>query len=402
MLTKERKILTLKLIIFTCLLVGKVDATISPGDKSQKQPKPLKVKTGPRDESVFDLDLIDIEPSAKEILINSGSYYKDTTARRFNGTVLGFVTPWNSHGYEIATTFAKKFDLISPVWFQIVKQDGKYKVNGLHDIDARWMKDVRTKGKNEQRSMQFFPRFLFENFSDNDFTLLLSSDQEIAKVSELLRKTCVQHKFEGIVLEYWLQLGGRVANKFLQKLAISISKALAKDNLKLILVIPPYRPQLVNMFNDYHMDKLYQHVYAFSLMTYDYSTVQRPGANSPLHWIKQSIEHIAPDNTNDVMEKRKKILMGLNMYGNDYTPDGGGPIVAGQYLDLLRNLKKRLTYDENDVENFFEIRTNTGRHYVFYPTLYSLNERIKLAQKMGVGISIWELGQGLDYFYDLF
>lgn len=186
--------------------------------------------------------------------------------------------------------------------------------------------------------------------------MLLSSDEETKKVSDLLRKTCIQHKFEGIVLEYWLQLGGRVANKFLQKLAISISKNLAKDNLKLILVIPPYRPQLVNMFNDYHMDKLYKHVYAFSLMTYDYSTIQRPGANSPLYWIKQSIEHIAPDNTNDVVEKRKKILMGLNMYGNDYTPDGGGPIVAGQYLDLLRNVKKRLTYDENDVENFFETR----------------------------------------------
>lgn len=191
--------------------------------------------------------------------------------------------------------------------------------------------------------------------------MLLSSDEETKKVSDLLRKTCIQHKFEGIVLEYWLQLGGRVANKFLQKLAISISKNLAKDNLKLILVIPPYRPQLVNMFNDYHMDKLYKHVYAFSLMTYDYSTVQRPGANSPLYWIKQSIEHIAPDNTNDVVEKRKKILMGLNMYGNDYTPDGGGPIVAGQYLDLLRNVKKRLTYDENDVENFFETRYGLGK-----------------------------------------
>ena len=251
-------------------------------------------------------------------------------------------------------------------------------------------------------------------------------------VSELLRKTCLEQNFDGIVLEYWLQLGGRVANKFLQKLAISISKSLAKDGLKVILVIPPYRPQLMNMFNDSHLDKLYKHIYAFSLMTYDYSTVQRPGANSPLHWIKTSIEHIAPDNTNDVIEKRKKILMGLNMYGNDYTPDGGGPIVAGQYLELLRNVKKRLTYDENDVENFFEIRyvcifqlnvlytrvyvllkcmvnlffycfrTSSGRHYVFYPTLFSINERIKLAQEMGVGLSIWELGQGLDYFYDLF
>lgn len=80
-------------ILYVYITISSVVGTISPGDKSQKQPKLLKVKTGPRDESVFDLDLIDIEPSAKEVLINSGSYYKDTKVRNFNGTVLGFVTP---------------------------------------------------------------------------------------------------------------------------------------------------------------------------------------------------------------------------------------------------------------------------------------------------------------------
>lgn len=44
------------------------------------------------------------------------------------------------------------------------------------------------------------------------------------------------------------------------------------------------------------------------------------------------------------------------MYGNDYTPEGGGPIVANQFLNLVKNVKGRLKFDEHDIENFFDIK----------------------------------------------
>ncbi|XP_058125108.1 chitinase domain-containing protein 1 [Anopheles ziemanni] len=377
-------------------------ATLSPSKKKgNKAPKELKVKTGPQLANVYDRDLVQGEPSARDIIVENAAYFEDTTLKLFEGKVLGFVTPWNNHGYDVAKIWGPKFDYVSPVWLQVLRKGPKqYEIGGVHDIDDGWVKDVKKAGSIINNRV--IPRVLFDKFADRDFSQLLTYPEERTIVAKLLLATIRKHKFDGIVLEVWSQLAARVEDNYLVGLVEEICNTLTASSYDCILVIPPARKETYDLFSRKHFESLVNTVTAFSLMTYDFSSVQRPGANAPLYWVRNAVQHICPDSAENVREKRSKILLGLNMYGSDFTPNGGQPIVAHEYLALLKHLKGHLTYDEHDVENFFEVKTSNGRHMVFYPTLFSIDERLKLARELGTGISIWELGQGLDYFYDLF
>ncbi|XP_041777478.1 chitinase domain-containing protein 1 [Anopheles merus] len=377
-------------------------ATLSPSDKNKnKKVKELKVKTGPQPTNVYDRGLVQGEPSAKDIIVENAAYFQDTSLKLFEGKVLGFVTPWNNHGYDVAKLWGPKFDYVSPVWLQILRKGPKkYEVAGVHDIDDGWVKDVKKAGSTINNRV--IPRVLFDKFTDRDFSQLLTYPEERTIVAKLLLATARKHRFDGLVLEVWSQLAARVEDSYLIGLVEEICNTLSAASYDCILVIPPARKETYDLFSRKHFEALEPSVTAFSLMTYDFSSVQRPGANAPLYWVRNAVQHICPDGADRMREKRAKILVGLNMYGSDFTPNGGQPIVAHEYLALLKHLKGHLTYDEHDVENFFEVKTSNGRHMVFYPTLFSIDERLKLARELGTGISIWELGQGLDYFYDLF
>ena len=66
--------------------------------------------------SVGERGLVNTEPqSYSEITKNYKKYSRNHVDKKmFNGDLLGFVTPWNNHGYDVAKTFGAKFNYISP------------------------------------------------------------------------------------------------------------------------------------------------------------------------------------------------------------------------------------------------------------------------------------------------
>lgn len=196
---------------------------------------------------------------------------------------------------------------------------------------------------------------MFDRFSESEYSHVLSFDRARDDIAELIVQVCKKYKFDGIVLEVYFQLAGRVQDKHLIRLVEHLAKALQMNGLETVLVVPPLRNQ-VGLFAKKHFDMLYPLISAFSLVTYDYSSIERPGANSPIQWIRETVEYICPESTPDLHEKRQKILIGMNMYGMDYLLSGGGPIIGRQFIDLLKLYKGSLNHAEEHEENYFEFK----------------------------------------------
>ncbi len=78
----------------------------------------------------------------------------------------------------------------------------------------------------------------------------------------------------------------------------------------------------------------------------------------------------------------------LMWFAADYMlPQGGGPILGGQYLELLRQHKPRLVWEDDIEEHVFLYSDSAGRqHKVYFPSLESIAARLALAKELGTGI----------------
>ncbi|KAM7274952.1 hypothetical protein ACFE04_016818 [Oxalis oulophora] len=357
--------------------------------------------------SVHERGLVKLDINHQQILTEQSRVLETNGSHRhFKNPVLAYITPWNSMGYEMAKKFNSKFTHLSPVWYDLKSQGNGLVLEGRHNADVGWIKELRLRGH-----AQLLPRVVLEAFPKE----ILKKKKLKNKAIDLMVTECKEMEYDGIVLESWSRWAayGILLDPDLRNLGLQFIKQLgealhsvnsARDKpLQLIYVIgPPYSEKLQAFdFGPKDLQSLSGAVDGFSLMTYDYSNPHNPGPNAPLKWISFCLQMLLADGARSLAHK---IFLGINFYGNDFIlseDSGGGAITGRDYLSILEKHKPVIQWEKKSSEHFFYYDDKNIKHAVFYPSLMSIYTRLEEARSWGTGISIWEIGQGLEYFFDL-
>ncbi|VVB06872.1 unnamed protein product [Arabis nemorensis] len=350
--------------------------------------------------------IVKTDISFQEILTEHSKTSVNSSTRHYDYPVLAYITPWNSKGYDIAKIFNSKFTHLSPVWYDLKSQGNGLVLEGRHNADKGWIQELRSRG-----NALILPRVVLEAVPGE----LFREKKLRKKAINLIVTECKEMEYDGIVLESWSRWAGygvlddpdmrKMALQFVKQLGETLhSTSSLRDNqhnMQFMYVVGPPHSEKLQMydFGPEDLRFLKDSVDGFSLMTYDFSSSLNPGPNSPLKWIDLTLKLLLGSSNNIDSNLARKVLLGINFYGNDFVisgdSGGGGAITGRDYLALLEKEKPTLHWDKVSGEHLFMYRDDKNiKHAVFYPTLMSILLRLENARLWGIGISIWEIGQG--------
>lgn len=336
-------------------------------------------------------------------IISQHDKVQDAPVRNYNNLkVLGFMTPWNRRGEHVSLGEAGRgrLDVVSPVTYQMTPSGLK----GGHDFDSEYYTKINETGA------RLMPRVLFEPASWS-LAALDSITSDIDAFAKPLIDECESRGFTGVVVELWQTLvavGALTSDRATDTLILArkLGTTLRDAGLRTALVLPPYgRDVPQQSVTPDNLGTLAVGYTYFIVMTYDFSTPSsEPGPIAPIEWVQKVAEYLST-----TCGLGEKVLLGLNFYGVDFVRGGDIPNQASRHLvrheliDLLETHSPRLVWHDRFQEHFFMYSDGDVQHIVFYPSRHSIAKRLEVAESVGCGgIAIWDLGQGLDHFFEEF
>ncbi|GMT32527.1 hypothetical protein PFISCL1PPCAC_23824, partial [Pristionchus fissidentatus] len=316
---------------------------------------------------------------------------------------MAYITPWNNAGYDRAVRVATRLTHVAPVWLQLkpAADGGKScSITGMHDIDQGWMDRLRAANP----KLKIVPRIIIEEFSPEQLKDFFTSESWSANCIRQTVDLVESGGMDGLVVEGWLpMLRAAQEGKFDPSDAIETfaawGKALHKKEKQIILPIaPPVDASMKLMpvvWSDEYWTLLGDSIDYIQIMTHDFYPADRQTTvfpQAPVRWVEQNLRAVI----GQYGEHSNRVLLGLYHYGfkTDFGRQQQGAVMAKEFIETLSNEEAELEWDPETQEHFVRL----GKMQMFFPTLASLEIRTRMAHEYGSGVSIWDLGQGLEHF----
>ena len=318
---------------------------------------------------------------------------------------MGFVMTGSEHGLNMSKVFGggdekhSKIQYFSPGWLTMMPQmsgEDTYSVIFSDEAPIEWSDEMRDK------KAKIMPRVHFNSalWTMKQFTDMIEVEDETQKMISLLVKTCQDKKYDGLVFRAVTPFVDLSRSDWIVFLATLASKFTEAGLLTVVVVPPPiFHDKPTNMINSTDIELMADGgVDFFALLNYGHSSPPVAGPNSPIKWPRQCVETLDPEK-----RFRSKILLGLQFDGYEYTKGGGGTTIVGNdYLfKVFAGKNVEFQWDPVAKEHRVQLDYRNQAYTLHYPSLMSLHLRLELARQLGVGVAIWEIGDGLNYFFDL-
>eukprot|EP01016_Furgasonia_blochmanni_P048079 TRINITY_DN7123_c0_g1_i1.p1 TRINITY_DN7123_c0_g1~~TRINITY_DN7123_c0_g1_i1.p1 ORF type:complete len:401 (-),score=88.59 TRINITY_DN7123_c0_g1_i1:261-1334(-) len=344
--------------------------------------------------------------TSDNIIANHDQSFNSEDRKNFQQPTLVFITPWHSKGYDLTKKYAQKIDYVSPVWFNAeIKDLGKggkiVEIEGDHNVDKKYIADLKATNPD----IKLIPRIYLP--ADKEINQEIVRDHTLKEMLVKGAGQIVQRfDFDGILFDspfiMYIGMMGQGLFELLESMSTEIRENQGKIfmlsllwNYKNIKGTPSYLPKLLRI-----SDKLL-------LCMYDYAgRMEYELPISPFSWVSENLQFVLGDLGLDSQYVAERLLMGVPFYGYTYNKEDGqkDAIVNMKYMQVLKYYKPEIKWNRSLKECIIEIDRPKENVYmkIYYPCLKFLIERMRLFEENEVGMFIWEGGQGLDYFYELF
>ena len=138
--------------------------------------------------SLFLFSKIFSQENIEELREHVDSVCQEPDHKHFNKLTLGYISPWQQTGLDLALKYSAKFDILSPCWFDIKPEShqGKFntKLDGANYVNTGFMSEL----KERKPDIIILPRFRCEGFTAEQYSEWLKESNADQFIRILIRR----------------------------------------------------------------------------------------------------------------------------------------------------------------------------------------------------------------------